>query len=141
MNFKQNKLLTALITIAVGAILIIWKTSVVSIAITALGVYFIVMGILDVVNKKDQTTAIIKIAIGAIAVLLAWLITTVAVIILGVVITLNGIVQILDIVKSNEKQVKLVDKISNKVIEQEVTIRNTMHFEVQKNTRDRKSVV
>lgn len=111
MNFKQNKLLTALITIAVGAILIIWKTSVVSIAITALGVYFIVMGILDVVNKKDQTTAIIKIAIGAIAVLLAWLITTVAVIILGVVITLNGIVQILDIVKSNEKQVKLVDKI------------------------------
>lgn len=34
-----------------------------------------------------------------------------------------------------KRKVKLVDKISNKVIEQEVTIRNTMHFEVQKNTR------
>ena len=34
-----------------------------------------------------------------------------------------------------KRKVKLVDKINNKVIEQEVTIRNTMHFEVQKNTR------
>ena len=34
-----------------------------------------------------------------------------------------------------KRKIKLVDKISNKILEQEVTVRNTMHFEVQKNTR------
>lgn len=103
MKLHQNKLIQALVTIVIGALLIIWKTGVISICITALGVYFIVMGILDLVHKKDQTNAIIKIVIGAVAILLAWLLTQVAVIILGVVIALNGVVQILDIVKSDRK--------------------------------------
>ena len=107
----QNKLIQALVTILIGALLIIWKTGVVSIAITALGVYFVVMGILDLVHKKEQTPAIIKIAIGAVAILLAWLITQVAVIILGVVIAFNGVMQILAIVNSDVKYVKLVDRI------------------------------
>ena len=101
MKIKQNKLIQALITIAVGALLVIWKTGVISLAITAIGVYFIVIGILDLVHKKDQTTAIIKIVIGAVAVLLAWLLTQVAIIVLGVIIVLNGVSQILEIFNSN----------------------------------------
>ena len=111
MKIKQNKLIQALITIAVGALLVIWKTGVISLAITAIGVYFIVIGILDLVHKKDQTTAIIKIVIGAVAVLLAWLLTQVAIIVLGVIIVLNGVSQILEIFNSNVKYVKLVDNI------------------------------
>ncbi len=34
-----------------------------------------------------------------------------------------------------KRKIKLIDKIHNKVIESEKTIRNTLHFEVQKNTR------
>lgn len=111
MKLQGNKLLQALITIVLGALLIIWKTGVISIAITVFGVYLIVMGIIEIVQKKDLTTAIIKIAIGAVAVLLAWLVTQVAVIILGALIVLSGVVQILDIVKSNKKEENLVKTI------------------------------
>lgn len=34
-----------------------------------------------------------------------------------------------------KRKIKLIDKINNKVIESEINVRNTLHFEVQKNTR------
>lgn len=33
------------------------------------------------------------------------------------------------------RKVKLIDKINSKVIESEINVRNTLHFEVQKSTR------
>ncbi len=105
MKNQSNKLLTSVITIVLGVLLMVWKTSIISIAITLFGVYLIILGILDLVNKKDETTAIIKLIVGVAAILLAWLLTAVAVITLGVILMLHGITLILDIIKSN-KQVK-----------------------------------
>ncbi len=105
MKNQSNKLLTSVITIVLGVLLMVWKTSIISIAITLFGVYLIILGILDLVNKKDETTAIIKLIVGVAAILLAWLLTAVAVITLGVILMLHGITLILDIIKAN-KQVK-----------------------------------
>ncbi len=104
---KSNKLISAILTIVLGLLFIVFKGSVIELAITIFGVAFIVMGIMDIL-KKDIVGGVIRAAIGALVILLGWLLLKVALIVLGVVLIAYGVLQTFEILqgKSRRKSVK-----------------------------------
>lgn len=104
---KDNKLISAVLTIVLGLLFIVFKNSVIGWAITIFGAAFIVMGIIDIV-KKDIVGGVIRAAIGALVILIGWLLLDIALIILGVVLIAYGVLQTFEILKEkgHKKSVK-----------------------------------
>ncbi len=100
---KLNKYLSSAIMIAIGLLLIILRRGVVEILLTALGVFLIVMGILDAVQRKDVTRCVIKCVIGAVTILLGWLVVEVMLYILGALLVIVGVLWIVKLVQRHTK--------------------------------------
>ena len=100
---QSNKILSSLITIILGVLLIIYRAGFVSIAITVFGVVLIILGAIDLANKKDNNVAIVKIILGILFVVFAWAFTKIAFIILGVLLILYGCLIIYGYAKSKTK--------------------------------------
>lgn len=87
---KVNKYLSPALSILLGILLLVFKGEVISIALTVLGVVFIVLGILDV-TKNQTTPGIIRIVIGAVIIAFGWLLLSVALYVIAVLLVIAGI--------------------------------------------------
>ncbi len=73
---NTNKMITAVVAIIVGILFIAMKGEVISLAMTALGIAAVVMGILDI-TKSESKGGVIKLVVGALIITFGWLFTSV----------------------------------------------------------------
>ena len=97
---KKDLLLSSLVTIVLGIWFLIFKGGVVSIAMTVFGVLLIVLGILDLVDKK-VVPAVVKIVLGVVVIVFGWALVSAVLYILGALLLILGILMLIDL--SNEK--------------------------------------
>lgn len=109
---KTNKYISSAIMIAIGILLIILRGGIMDILLTALGVALIVMGIMDVVQKKDVTACVIKCVIGAVIILGGLLFLTVMLYILGGLLVVTGVLWIVKLVQRKTKGNNLLETVT-----------------------------
>ena len=97
-----SKLTSPLLLIAIGLLLLVFKGGVVSIALTIFGVVFIVMGIVGLINKQNQT-AIIRLIIGAVIIAFGWLFVQIALYIIAFILILTGVYLLFNLVSKKIK--------------------------------------
>ena len=96
---KTEKIVSALLTIALGVLLIILKGSVVSILMTVLGVGLIAFGLVDLFNRLIPP-AVVKIVVGAIVILCGWVIVEAVLYVLAAALLIVGILLLYEKIKS-----------------------------------------
>ncbi len=89
-KIRGNEIFTAASLIAIGALFMIYKSEIISIAMSLIGVTFIVTGIIDLLRKLTMS-GVIKIVIGALVLVAGWLFITLALYILGACLLVAGI--------------------------------------------------
>ena len=72
----SSNLITAILTIALGVLLAVFKEGIIGIAMTVLGVGLIIWAIIDLIDKKMEP-AIIKAVAGVAVILLGWLVASI----------------------------------------------------------------
>ena len=100
----SNKLLTAILTVALGVMFIILKGEVVSIAMTVLGVALLVAAVIDLVNKQVPP-AIVKGVMGAAVILFGWLFVSLALYVMAAVLLIYGLLIVYELAKAKTKKV------------------------------------
>ena len=96
---KTEKIVSALLTIALGVLLIVLKGSVVSILMTVLGVGLIAFGLVDLCNRLIPP-AVVKIVVGAIVILCGWVIVEAVLYVLAAALLIVGILLLYEKIKS-----------------------------------------
>lgn len=87
---KTQKFLSAVFTVALGVMLIILRSEVISIAMTILGVGCIVLGIFDLVQKWIPP-AVVKLVVGTIIIICGWIIVSAVLYLLAGILLIAGI--------------------------------------------------
>ena len=88
--------------IILGALLMIFKSQMLSWAMTIAGIAFVVMGIVDVVKGRTKS-GIVNLALGAIILIVGWTILSIVLIVLGVLVAAKGVMDLLDVLKSKKR--------------------------------------
>ena len=102
---KQNlKLSSPLIYIVLGALLVIFNAELISWAMTLAGIFFLVIGIIDL-TKGRVPSGIVNLAIAAIIIVLGWTIMDVVLRVLGVLVAAKGILDLLTVLKRKNKNI------------------------------------
>lgn len=95
---RNNKLIAALVSIALGIMFCIFKGGVISIALTIVGIVAIIMAIIDFTNKQT-TTGIIKAVAGVCVIVFGWMFVDLALYIIAALMIIQGLLQIVSAVK------------------------------------------
>lgn len=101
----NNKLFRALMYIVLGALFIILKGEVISIAMTAVAFYLIVTGILAL-SKKMTNTGVVYLVCGLIVLFFGWVFVSVAVYVIAALLLIYGILQLINVSKLRIKGFK-----------------------------------
>ncbi len=99
---KNSELFSSLIYIALGLLLVIFKSATIGWAMTIAGVVFVVMGALDLI-KKNWTSGAISLIIGIAIIVLGWVAVTIVLLVLGILIAVKGILALVDVFKKKDK--------------------------------------
>ncbi len=91
----EKEYLNAFINIALGIMFIIFRTSVISAAITFLGVCAIILGVIDFMNKQT-TLGAIKCICGVAVLLFGRIVISLAIVILGFALIAMGVFRIIE---------------------------------------------
>ena len=95
---------SALLYLALGILLVIFKTETINWAMTIAGIVFIVSGLLEVI-KKEWAGGGVSLVIGIVILLLGNLIKDVVILVLGILIAVKGLVSLIDEFKRSKKSV------------------------------------
>ena len=101
---KREAMVTALSLIAVGILFIVFKNDVISLALSVIGGFLLVWGIVNVINKLFYN-GIVKIAFGALVLIAGWLFIQVALYLLGAFLLISGASELYRIFKNKIKKV------------------------------------
>ena len=100
---RSTKSLGAIAMIVLGALFIILKGSVISIAMTLVGVVLILFGIQDV-SKHIANAGAAKIVAGVCVILFGWVLVSLACYVLAVILIVHGIIQLREISHSMHRR-------------------------------------
>ena len=95
---KTEKIVSGLLTIALGVLLIVLKGSVVSILMTVLGVGLISFGIVDLCYQLIPP-AVVKLVVGAIIILCGWVIVEAVLYVLAAALIILGVLILYEKIK------------------------------------------
>ena len=98
----NNELFSALLYIALGVLLVVFKGATLGWAMTIAGVVFVISGILDVL-KKNFVGGAVSLIIGIAILVLGWLAAKIVLLVLGLLIAIKGIFALIDAFKRNSK--------------------------------------
>ena len=101
-DFKNPELLSSVILALVGLLLVIFRTSVLQWAMTAVGAVFVVFGVLDLL-KKNWLNGGLSIVIGAAIIAFGWALTEIVLIVLGVLIALKSLISLYEVLNKKKK--------------------------------------
>ena len=99
---KNSELFSSLIYIALGLLLVIFKSATLGWAMTIAGAVFVVMGALDLV-KKNFTSGAISLIIGIAIIVLGWVAVKIVLLVLGILIAVKGVLALIEVFKKSEK--------------------------------------
>ena len=102
----ENGLITAATLILVGALFIIFKGEVVSIAMSIIGLALVILGVVDAL-KKYVVSGVIKIALGALVLMAGWLFISLALYVLGAILLIAGVSELYAFTKLKIKRLSL----------------------------------
>ena len=102
----ENGLITAATLILVGALFIIFKGEVVSIAMSIIGLALVILGVVDAL-KKYVVSGVIKIALGALVLMAGWLFISLALYVLGAFLLIAGVSELYAFTKLKIKRLSL----------------------------------
>ena len=97
-------LFAAILYIALGILLVIFRNEALDIAMTIAGIIFIVSGVLEAI-KKEWMAGAVSIIIGIVILVLGNLLTNIVLLVLGILIAVKGVVSIIDEFKKSKKSV------------------------------------
>ena len=95
---NSAKLLSAALTILVGILFLILKGSVISVAMTVIGVLLIATAIMNLVRKK-YTACVIGAVLGVMVLCFGWLFLSVALYLLAAILLIYGILLLMEVAK------------------------------------------
>ena len=98
----SDRLVIAILAIVLGALFIAYKSAVISIAMTVLGITLIALSVVDFVNK-DDLHGVINAVSGIVAIVFGWLLVSVALYVLAVLLIVYGAVSIYKLFNANCK--------------------------------------
>ena len=103
---KKSKLglSSPLLYIVLGALLVIFKSQMLSWAMTIAGIFFLVMGIIDLTKGRTMAGSI-NIIIGVAILVLGWLVLNVVLLVLGVLIAIKGVTELIDVLKRKRRNI------------------------------------
>ena len=99
----SSNLITAILTIALGVLLAVFKEGIIGIAMTVLGVGLIIWAIIDFLDKKMEP-AIIKAVAGVAVILLGWLVASIVLFVFAGLLLIYAIYQIYLLIKAKKKK-------------------------------------
>ena len=100
---KSVSISSPILYIVLGALLAIFRSSMLNWAMTLAGLFFIVMGIVDL-TKKKTLGGIINIVIGVAILVLGWVITSIVLLVLGILIAIKGVMELVEVLKLKKKK-------------------------------------
>lgn len=100
---KSVSVSSPILYIVLGALLAIFRSSMLNWAMTLAGLFFIVMGIVDL-TKKKMLGGIINIVIGVAILVLGWVITSIVLLVLGILIAIKGATELVEVMKLKKKK-------------------------------------
>ena len=103
---KKEAIVTALSLIAVGLLFIVFKNDIISLALTVIGGFLVVWGIINVINKLFYN-GIIKIVFGALVLVAGWLFIQIALYLLGAFLLISGASELYRIFNHKIKKVTI----------------------------------
>lgn len=103
---KSNDFLTAVALIVIGALFVIYKGGIISIAMSLIGITLIVLGIIDII-RKSVASGVVKLVFAALVMLAGWLLVELALYILGAFLLIAGVMQLLALTKVKIKKITL----------------------------------
>lgn len=98
----KSEFSSSLLYIIVGALLVVFKDDMLSIAMTVMGVLFILSGALDIL-RLNVIGGAVSIVIGIAILVLGWLVAAVVLLVLGILIAVKGVVALLDVLRKKKK--------------------------------------
>lgn len=97
---KSEKLIAALLTMALGILFIILKDGFISLLMTIVGAGLIVLGLIDLINKLVPP-AVVKLVAGALVILCGWVIVEAVLYIIAGILLVFGILLLYYKIKNN----------------------------------------
>lgn len=99
-DLSLNNLLTCALYAIIGLFLVITKEGSLSILMTVIGALFIIVGVLDIINKGDLTKAIVELVIGVAIIVCGWLIVDIVLLVFGIFLIIRGAIDVINNYKS-----------------------------------------
>ncbi len=101
---KKTKLniSSPILYLILGILLMIFKAQMLSWAVTIAGIAFVIMGVVDIINKRTKS-GIINVALGAIILVVGWTLLGIVLLVLGILIAAKGVMDLLDVLKSKKR--------------------------------------
>ena len=96
---KSEKIISALLTVALGVLLIVLRGRFISILMTVLGISLIAVGVFDLINKLIPT-AVIKLVCGAIVIICGWAIVGAVLYLMAGLLLIAGILLLYEQIKA-----------------------------------------
>ncbi len=106
----SEKVIAAILTIVLGVLFIIMRSSVIGIGMTILGVVLIVLGIMNLVDKL-VAPAVVKIVVGALIIVCGWTLVSAVLYIIAALLMIFGILQLYARIRLGVKGARIVDTI------------------------------
>ena len=97
---KSEKVIAALLTMALGVLFIVLKDQFISLLMTLAGVSLIVLGLIDLINKLVPP-AVVKLVTGALVILCGWVIVEAVLYIIAGILLVFGILLLYYKIKNN----------------------------------------
>lgn len=99
---QSEKIISAIITIALGVLLIVLRSDFISILLTIGGVSLIALGVMDIFNRLIPP-AVVKIVAGALIIFCGWVVVQAALYVLAAALLIVGILLLYDKIKNKAR--------------------------------------
>lgn len=106
---KNQAVISAALMLIIGILLIVFKKDILSIAMTILGACLIVLGTLDLIERRDYLLFAVKVVIGILIIVCGWSLLEIACYIIGALLLVYGILQLINFISSKTKIVSFTD--------------------------------
>ena len=94
----SEKIISAIVTMALGVLLLVLKGEFISILMTVIGISLIVLGVLDLFYRLVPP-AVVKLVVGALIILCGWVIVETVLYIVAAILLIVGILMLYDKIK------------------------------------------
>ena len=101
---KDSGLLASILYIVLGALLLIFRADAIGLAMTIAGIFFVIVGIFELVRRNFFGGAI-SLLIGILIIVLGWKIAEIVFLVLGLLLAIKGIIALFDALKAKKGKV------------------------------------